>query len=151
MNLLDTLGHLWVSTTSAIVGVSLVIIPSITPIPVASNSTTTYQSYTIQGSYEYLNQQVNYSIKIPKNGGDITGKVTGICEGLVTGTYLQGRTPQVEGTVNAKCRMAFISQQASAKFSGKINDGEKKAYLDWVGDGFIAGKRGSVSLELISD
>lgn len=109
--------------------------PLITPPPVNNPETVIQQNMVVRsGVITYSEQSVKYIINIPKNGGDVTGSVSGICNGSITGTYDGGEGGNISGTANPSCGVAFIRQTFNISYNGQLYLKQGKADLNWEGD-----------------
>ncbi len=151
MSLFESIKDLLATASSTLIVVSSLFSPSqqLLSQPVTP-SAQIVNSYAVSGEYTYLGQKITYTVFFPQKGGSITGKVDGICQGDVGGDYKRSESA-ISGVILGNCKLGFFSQDAKIIFSGSVNEGEKKTYLNWVGDGFLAGKRGNVALDLTTN
>lgn len=82
-----------------------------------------------EDSIDYMNQKTTYYIDIPKDGGRISGKMSGLCNGDITGEF-NGQTVDfaktsdrhdITGDIVGTCRLGFLPVSASAKFYGEVS------------------------------
>lgn len=139
-------------------GISNLFVPGSNKVTSSTNIDTTpsvlfqsSNSFLVSGAYQYLGQTISYQVNVPKKGGPLNGTVDGTCTGKVQGLYEGSPSGNISGKLTADCKVGFISQQIKANFGGKVNEGEKKAHLNWSGDGFLAGKNGNLILDLDSN
>lgn len=103
--------------------------------------------YSIGGSYEYLGKSVTYEAFIPKNGGEITGNVSGDCSGAISGTYTKP-SKEISGSGFTECQVLFLKKKLEASFTGNIDEKNKSTNVDWQGLGDISQYKGSLTLPL---
>lgn len=82
-----------------------------------------------EDSIDYMNQKTTYYIDIPKSGGKIYGKMSGLCNGDISGEF-NGQTVDfaktsdrhdIAGEVVGTCKVSFLPVSASAKFYGEVS------------------------------
>lgn len=107
--------------------------PILTPTPQASvdNSKTepvAEDMIRAEDTFDYMNQRATFYIDIPKNGGKISGKITGLCKGTVTGDFnghiitesINSDRHDIVGEARGTCHIGFVPVPASAKFFGQV-------------------------------
>lgn len=85
------------------------------------------------GQYSYSGYTLKYTVNVPKDGGEVTGSLDGVCKGPITGKFEGGEGGSVEGSAKASCGISFITYDLEAKYNGKIYLKEGKIDLDWEG------------------
>ncbi len=100
-------------------------------------------SVVATGVYTYKDFSANVSIKIPLAGGDVSGVVSGTCDGQVTGTYAGGA---ITGSMALACSPFFVNIPASAEFSGTVNKAGKTVPVNFNGQGGGFTHAGSMTL-----
>lgn len=79
--------------------------------------------------------KLNYNFIFPKNGGDVTGSITGVCEGNITGKSdkpdAEGEA-RIEGQFSGDCKpipgLSFKTK-ASGTFEGQLKLKDKKVHI----------------------
>lgn len=103
--------------------------PSPTPEPSPDKNT-----IIRSGEYSYSNYTLKYTLRIPKNGGDISGYFSGVCTGPITGKYEGGEGGKVEGRAEANCKIVILKYDLKATYSAKLYLKEGKADINWEGE-----------------
>lgn len=85
------------------------------------------------GEYSYSGQTLKYKVHIPKNGGKISGNLTGVCNGPIEGDYNSGPAKVVEGRAKATCPI-LLNKKLSVRYTAHLDLEKGKAYIDWQGD-----------------
>ena len=89
----------------------------------------------MNGLYKLSTYNVNFSITLPKNGGDISGKLTGTCEGTITGKAEKpdGNSESTfKGEYSGDCKpipTLGFKTHASGTFTGTATFKENKAQV----------------------
>jgi hypothetical protein len=88
---------------------------------------------TMSGTYRMSTYNIYFSITLPKNGGPISGTLSGVCEGIITGNAEkpnQYNHSALTGTYKGTCKpipgLSFKTN-AGGEFSGTAWFGEGKA------------------------
>ena len=63
---------------------------------------------------------------IPLDGGNVTGTVTGTCDGMVKGTFTGKQNGVISGKLTGACSPFFVNIPSSAEFSGVVNKTEDR-------------------------
>lgn len=84
------------------------------------------------GVYEYKGNSVTVTMNIPLAGGDVTGVVSGTCDGKFKGSYGGGA---ISGAMSGVCAPFFVNIPASAQFNGTVNKAGKTVPLSFTGRG----------------
>lgn len=106
------------------------------------NNSGTYTSKTdgdkivINGNFKIPDfYKLNYTFILPKNGGEITGKLTDVCEGTITGTSDKPDSDgeaRIQGSFSGDCKpipgLSFKTR-ASGSFEGQLKLKENKVYI----------------------
>lgn len=101
--------------------------PTATPSPTGSisNSTPTptissaNPMITAHSTISANGKTINLTMQYAKNGGAITGNISGDCKGSINGTF-NANTSTLSGSAKATCSMGFISIPVSISFSGNL-------------------------------
>lgn len=102
-------------------------------------NTYTSQSFddkiVMKGVYKLSTYEVEFSITLPKEGGSISGNLSGTCEGPITGNASpqnQNNTAEINGNYSGKCKpiptLGFATPM-SGDFTGKVFYDEGKAAI----------------------
>lgn len=82
-----------------------------------------------EDSIDFMNQKTVYYIDLPKAGGKISGRITGLCNGDIIGEY-NGQTvdfaktsdrKDLLGEVSGSCKVGFLPIPGHAKFYGEVS------------------------------
>lgn len=106
------------------------ITPVVTPTP---QPTFPPNIITRSGKYDYQNYQLRYTLHIPKDGGAISGEVSGVCNGPILGDFDGKEGGIVKGVAQANCKIAVFSYHLEGRYTGKLYLKQGKVDLDWVG------------------
>ena len=96
------------ASISSIFSQGVVTIPSVTPAPILTptisitTTPTPIQYIAAVGTYSDYGKTVNISIKFPKEGGNLTGSISGVCTGTVSGQYSKGKFTELFPAAVAK-------------------------------------------------
>ena len=138
MDFLGSISKIIASVMATVSGITSSVLPSITPpqITPTPQSPIFIQENIISRSGEifYAGQTIKYSINIPKNGGDITGSVNGICEDQIIGTFDGIEGGKIAGTASPNCGVAFIRKTFNVSYEGQLYLKQGRAVLNWTGD-----------------
>lgn len=115
---------------------------------VTTQSTQTMMTKT--GEMEMFGQKVRYTLSFPKEGGDITGKFDGSCEGVVTGVYSGEETNDINGKLSGNCLLGIVEQPLEVNYTGKANLGEGKLDITYDAKLGLVGQKGSTILDFIT-
>ena len=86
------------------------------------------------GQYSYAGQTLKYMVNIPKNGGEINGKLTGACKGTITGFYKGAPSFAIDnGYAKARCPI-LLNKKFTVSYVAHISLYEGWAAIDWMGD-----------------
>ncbi len=88
---------------------------------------------TRSGEYSYSGHSLRYSLTVPRDGGDINGAFSGVCEGPITGKFAGGEGGNVEGSAQANCRVVIFNYNLKATYTGKLYLKEGKVDINWSG------------------
>lgn len=109
------------SIKAAIIGILVSVISSGVSSPsVLSQATSTPEIYEINGTYSYLGQSINYSIKVPRKGGQMTGTISGACQADIKGDYEGEAEGKFSGNASGKCSFLFVKYDGSVDFKGNL-------------------------------
>ena len=98
------------------------------------------------GVYEFKGNTVTITANIPLRGGEVTGTVSGTCDGIVKGTFSGKDHGVISGTMNGVCAPFFINIPSSAEFNGTVNKTAKTVPFSFNGRGGGLTKQDSMSL-----
>lgn len=105
--------------------------PSTTPAPTSVQSTPRVNVKIVyKGTYTHLEQTSEVILNIPSLGGDITGTVSGACNGPVEGKYSGGK---LSGSSNGSCKIAGVDIGSTATFDGNLDTKLKKVTINFKG------------------
>ena len=85
--------------------------------------------YTASRSIEYQHHTIDIMVNIPKDGGQVTGTVSGDCNGNITGQYDGKEGGSINGQVGIYCKLLFIQIPGTATFSGTVSKANSLAEL----------------------
>ena len=88
-------------------------------------------SVTATGDYTHKGYTVTVTMHIPLDGGNVTGSVSGACDGIVKGTY--SANGGISGSLSGTCDPFFVKLPASAEFSGTVNKTGKAVPINFTG------------------
>lgn len=138
MDFFGNLSSMIASVMTAVVGLASSVVPGISTLqatPTPTPSVVIQENMVIRsGEISYSGQSVKYSINIPKNGGEVTGSVTGICEGNIKGTYDGVEGGKISGTASPSCGVAFVRQTFNISYEGQLYLSQGRANLNWEGN-----------------
>ena len=86
--------------------------------------------YTASRAVNYQGYNVSMYAAVPKNGGTITGKISGDCNGKVTGHYDGKDNGVITGNVYGSCQLMFLQIPGSASFTGTVSKTNNNAPLN---------------------
>ena len=69
------------------------------------------------------------SAAIPKEGGNVTGTISGDCSGTITGKYDGKDNGTISGKSQMNCSLAIIQIPGTVTFNGTVNKTAKNAQL----------------------
>ena len=101
---------------------------------------------TATGTYTYKDYPLTVTMTIPLDGGNVTGTVTGTCDGMVKGTFTGKQNGVISGKLTGACSPFFVNIPSSAEFSGVVNKTGKTVPIDFTGKGGGFTHKGSMSL-----
>ncbi len=120
----DSEGTLSVTTISS---------PSLTPTPSQTNVQSTPQAnakITYKGTYTHLEKTSDVILNIPSLGGEITGTVSGACNGPVEGKYSGSK---ISGSANGSCKISGVDVGSTATYYGNVDTRLKKVIINFNG------------------
>lgn len=92
-------------------------------------SGTTYSSVE-----ENVHKENTYKFYLPRKGGEVTGTISGFCNGNVTGTYDGKNLGRVSGNIEASCPVGplnLFKPQVKIQYEGIVNLTEGKINGPW--------------------
>ena len=105
--------------------------PTATPLPTNVQSASRVNiKITYKGTYTHLEQTSEVTLNIPSLGGDITGTVSGACNGPVEGKS-SGST--ISGSANGSCKIAGVDVGATTTYDGNVDTKLKKVTINFKG------------------
>lgn len=107
--------------------------PATSPQATVSPAANTEDVYNINGTYTYWGQSIDYHLQIPKNGGAITGNISGACGADLVAKYSGGEGGQISGTAEGKCKFLFVSYSGKIPFKGNFYPQQKKIVIELEG------------------
>lgn len=115
-------------------------------------SQTTTDKIVISGDFSMSSYKLHYIFNLPKTGGDITGNISGSCEGTLTGkadTPNSSGEAKIKGQYSADCKVILgFKTKALGTFEGNVKYKEGKAEVDIVNNEPIK-QSGSIELLFI--
>lgn len=90
-----------------------------TPAALENNIITAKSTITASGKTIHLSMQYD------KNGGEITGAITGDCKGSVAGNFNADKT--LAGSAKATCSLGFVALPVQISFAGHLLDSTQAA------------------------
>lgn len=147
-NILLGLQHI-ILASSAVLAAYFPAVANINPLPSPAPrpEIRTQNIITRSGSYSYSGQTLNYSVNIPKDGGEINGRFSGVCNGPIRG-YFKGAPSYAvdDGKVQATC-LILLNKKLSVTYIAHLDLKGGKAHIDWVGDIPYTPGKGSFTIE----
>lgn len=138
MDFWGNLSNVLASVMAAALGIVSVVIPNIAPPEIIPTPTPTeiiqQDLITRSGEITYSGQSVRYIINVPKNGGLVTGSISGVCEGGISGNFDGGEGGKISGHANPSCGIAFVRQTFNVSFNGQLYLKQGKVDLNWLGN-----------------
>ena len=107
--------------------------PETTPQATVSPVANTEDAHNINGTYTYWGQSIDYHLQIPKNGGTVTGNISGACEAKLAAEYSGGEGSLISGTAEGKCKFLFVSYSGTIPFKGNFYPQQKKIVIELEG------------------
>lgn len=101
---------------------------------------------TAIGTYSYKDYSVVLTMKIPLDGGGVTGSISGACDGAVKGNFDGQSNGAISGKISGVCSPFFVNIPASADFSGVVNKDSKVVPISFTGRGAGLTHKDSMSL-----
>jgi len=102
---------------------------------------------TATGVYTYKDYSATLTLTIPLEGGAVTGRISGTCDGVVTKASFDGKDYGViTGSMRGTCDPFFVKIPATGSFSGTVNKSAKTVPLRILGSGGGVEKSDSMSL-----
>lgn len=98
------------------------------------------------GTYSFKDYSVIMTANIPLEGGDVTGSLTGACDGRVKGSFDGKNNGVISGKITGTCDPFFVKIPASADFSGTVNKDSKSVPISFEGRAPGMTHEGSMSL-----
>lgn len=134
MNILEGLQNISLAL-SAVMAAYFPSTGNLLPTPASSPEVKQVQQdmITRTGSYTYSGLTLKYIINIPKNGGEVTGKFSGACNGPISGKYSAGLGQEVLGKASASCPI-LLNKTYKVTYVAHLRLDEGKAFIDWTGD-----------------
>ena len=105
--------------------------PTNPPLPETVNQ---QEVITKSGQYTISGQTVTYTVNFPKNGGEVTGSLGGLCSGEIKGDFDGQEGGVFTGSVNPSCGVAFLRFSTNVTFTGNLFLNQGRANLDWQGN-----------------
>lgn len=126
------MNHLFVAIQGFLIGtVALLsfghaIVPNSSPTPAPK-----VDSIVRTGEYSYQGYTLKYLVNLPKDGGKVTGKFSGVCSGPIEGNYNAGPAQSVEGQTSVNCP---FFQHFKVNYVAHLDLTKGLAYIDWQGN-----------------
>lgn len=92
--------------------------------------TETIKMLHASGTYSNSGVSVGVSLKFPENGGQVSGKFSGVCEGSFSGTYDQDI---IEGNGSGVCKILILTLDATIEAKGKVDKENKRIDMNFNG------------------
>lgn len=138
---------LGITTMISTVTTSVFVAPKATPTPTPSPTAQIQKNLVVrEGEYTYSGYSLKYSLSVPKNGGDINGNFSGVCEGPIIGYFAGGEGGDIKGSAQVDCKIAFLSYNLKATYTGKLYLKQGKVDLNWEGEIPYTQNSGSLSI-----
>lgn len=96
--------------------------------------------------YSYNGYSVAVDLKIPKNGGKITGVIDGDCQGKIEGVYEGLVSGALRGKGKPTCTVLFMVLEPEVSFSGTISEKDKTGDLEITAE--FEGKKKTETVKL---
>lgn len=94
---------------------------------VTASNYSTDSDYIATKNVSYNGYSINMEVAVPKDGGSVSGKISGDCDGKITGNY-DGQSA-INGQANVMCHLLFMQIPGKATFTGTVNKEDKTAQL----------------------
>jgi len=88
----------------------------------------------------YPNLSIHYNITIPKNGGDISGNFSGLCNGSIGGRYNGSEGGSILGRAWGSCDIPFLDHAVDISYTGTVFPREGKMNIDWLSHSGVTGE-----------
>ncbi|MCL5784290.1 MAG: hypothetical protein M1142_02975 [Patescibacteria group bacterium] len=115
--------------------------PAPTPLPTPAKNVVVRT-----GEYSYQGHTLKYTLRIPKNGGPITGDFSDACEGPITGTFDGQEGGNVTGKAEANCKVVLFNYNLKATYNAKLYLKQGKVDINWEGKIPYVGDKGSFTI-----
>lgn len=133
------------TTLSAVTSTYFASPPSPTPAPTPV-AQVQKDVVTRSGEYSYSGYTLKYSLNVPKNGGDINGQFSGVCNGPIIGKFAGGSGGNIEGSTQANCKVAIFSYNLKVTYTGKLYLKMGKVDINWAGQIPYTNNSGNLSI-----
>lgn len=134
-------------TTTITAVTSTYLAPAPTPTPLPTPVPQLQEDVVTRfGEYSYSGYTLKYVLNIPKNGGEISGAFSGVCEGPINGSFAGGGGGNVSGDAEANCKVAIFSYKLKANYTGKLYLNEGKVDINWTGEIPYTANSGSLTI-----
>ncbi len=104
-----------------------------TPSSESANVATNSDNLVSSGIFNFSDHKIKYVFRIPKNGGNISGSLDGVCVGSPSGTYNQ-QSNTLTGDFSAKCKagpLDLVNVDIKTTFTGQVNTDQNKIGINW--------------------
>lgn len=98
------------------------------------------------GTYTYKDYSADLTLYIPLEGGKVTGKIEGVCDGWAKGNFDGRDGGKISGTMGGTCDPFFVKVPGTGRFDGKVDKNNKKVILNITGKGGGIEKSDSMTL-----
>lgn len=102
-------------------------------------SSSTPVSYTnATGDYTDGDKSTKIELKLPTNGGDLMGTISGICNGKINGRYFR-ENEEISGTAEGECLPKLLTENnkkliGRSTFKGRVNLSDNLIKIDFDGN-----------------
>lgn len=142
-NLLAGLKTLTLGLVAALTATTPTVFPKATPVPVPAPAK---NIIVRSGEYSYSGYTLKYTLRIPKDGGKVTGNFSDACEGPITGNFDGKEGGKVTGEAQANCKIVLFTYKLKANYEAKLYLNQGKVDVDWTGKMPYVGDQGSFTI-----
>lgn len=142
-DIVTSVTSLFLLVSSPFVGSTLVV-SSPTPTPQVEQ----VQLAKASGTYSYQGYSSNITIEFPIGGGNVSGKIEGVCNGDIKGSYTT-EGGEIKAESQGKCQVLIFEVDAKVDLTGQVLLDQKKVGLNFVGKAGDFTHNGAATLNFI--
>lgn len=91
---------------------------------------------------------IHLTMTYPRNGGAVTGTISGDCTGNISGSYEGPSTGELNGTAKANCSQGFFSIPVTVIYYGTLYPTDSEASIHYTTSAMGQTQSGTTKLEL---